>query len=291
MTTNYRKILWIDDQIELLKSHIIYLNRRNFDVTKATNGPDALELIKKDGFDLILLDEIMPVMGGMEVLAEIKRLKPDLPVVMVTKNEEEELMEQAIGSQIDGFLTKPVNPSQILSVLKRVLDKRKIEEIQFSKNWAQEFAKISNLVNSELDADGWQHLHLQLCTLEHNIDRMGQVDLREMIYEARLEADRQFAKWVSTEYPHWIKAEPEKRPALSMDVVDRWLLKLLGDKAPVLFLVIDCLRMDQWLAIESLLTDSFDIKRESYFSIVPTATPYSRNALFSGFLPVELESV
>ena len=291
MSLEKRKILWVDDEIDLLKSHILYLSSRNYEITSATNGPDALELINNQQFDLVLLDEQMPVMEGLEVLRQIKEIHSELPVVMVTKDEAEELMDQAIGSQIDGFLTKPVNPSQVLSVLKRTLDSKTISASQFSQNWAREFAKLSQMIDSDLDAHGWFELQNKLCTWEQRIDDLGDSDLGEMIYDARLEADRQFAKWIEREYRDWLNVEADNRPPISVDIIDKWLIPLLKEKKPVLFLVVDCLRLDQWMAIESLLTSQYNVNRDSYFSILPTATPYSRNALFSGLMPSELERV
>lgn len=289
MPSDKRKILWVDDEIDLLKSHILYLSSRNYEVTSATNGPDALELIRNQRFDLVLLDEQMPVMEGLEVLKQIKEIRSELPVIMVTKNEAEELMDQAIGSQIDGFLTKPVNPSQVLSVLKRTLDSKAISASQFSQNWAREFARLSQIIDGELDANGWFDLQNKLCVWEQRIDGLGDSDLSEMIADVRLEADRQFAKWIDNEYKAWLKLDSGDRPPISVDLVDKWLIPLLKEQKPVLFLVVDCLRLDQWMAIESLLSTRYNVKRENYFSILPTATPYSRNALFSGLMPSELE--
>jgi len=309
MPEEKRYILWVDDEIELLRSHVLYLNQRGYEVAEASNGADALELAKSHTFDLVLIDEMMPTMNGLELLRRLKELRPELPMVMVTKNEAEELMEQAIGSQIAGFLTKPVNPSQILSVLKGILDRRQISETQLSQRWTEEFARLSRTLDEELDAAGWLDLHARLSAWELELDRWGSPDLSEMLHEVRLEADRKFGKWIETVYQGWI-ASPD-RPPLSMDVVDKWLLPLLasaerqGDAsdspqkgrgqpksvAPVLFLVIDCMRYDQWLTLEPLLAEQFEIHREAYFSILPTATPYSRNALFSGLTPVELDRV
>ena len=291
MTIPKKQILWVDDEIDLLRSHILYLGERGYEVTKATNGLDALELIRKEQFDLALIDEMMPVMNGLELLRRLKELRPELPAVMVTKNEAEELMEQAIGAHIDGYLTKPVNPSQVLSVLKGIIDKRKISEDQLSRRWAEGFAELSRLIDEDLDAGGWQNLHNRICAWELELDGWGDVELREMLRQVRLEADRRFARWIEKIYPLWIESPPESRPLLSMSVVDKWLLPLLNDKKPVLFLVIDCLRLDQWLVLEPLLAEHFEIERKHYFSILPSATPYSRNAIFSGFLPVEIEQL
>ncbi len=286
-----KRILWVDDEIDLLTPHLIYLRNKGYDVTEATNGPDAIELIRNNSYDLMLLDEMMPVMEGLEALKQIKAMRSDLPVVMVTKNEAEELMEQAIGSQIDGFLTKPVNPSQVLSVLKRLLDSRQISVEQVSRSWATEFAEISHLIDGQPDAKGWIELQNKLCAWELKLDKLGDTDLVDMIRDARLEADRQFARWVESEYPGWVASAPGERPPMSMDLVDKWLLPQLKEEKPTLFLVVDCLRLDQWMAIEPLLTEFFNITRDYYYSVLPTATPYSRNALFSGLMPSELERI
>lgn len=289
MTTNPKQILWVDDEIELLSSHIKYLSERGYEVAGAANGPDALEMLHTHSYDIVLLDEMMPVMDGLEVLKRIKSLQPALPVVMVTKNEAEELMEQAIGSQIAGFLTKPVNPSQILSVLKGILEQRKITAARFPRDWAEGFADISRQLDEDLSAEEWMNLHVQLCNWELRLDEHSNPDLANMLREVRLEADRKFAKWIEDSYPQWIKSEYGKRPILSTDLVNHHLIPVFSEKRPTLFLVIDCLRMDQYLSLEVLLKQHFDVKRSTYFSILPTATPYSRNSLFSGLLPVELE--
>ncbi len=291
MTDLQKNLLWIDDEIDLLKSHVRFLKERGYEVSEASNGPDALEMIKEQSFDLVLLDEMMPVMNGLEVLKRIKELRSELPVVMVTKNEGEELMEQAIGSQIDGYLTKPVNPSQILSVLKGIIDRKQIAAEQLSRSWASGFAELSDIIGRHLDAEGWLDLHSRFCAWELKLDQLGNRDLVGMLRELKLEADRRFARWIEDIYPNWIISPPKDRPPLSMDLVDRWLIPLLKASNPVLFLVVDCLRLDQWLALEPLLAEHFNIRRDMYFSILPSATPYSRNAIFSGLTPAELERI
>jgi len=292
MPEERKQLLWVDDEIEMLRSHIVYLKERGYDVAQATNGADALQMARAVAYDLALVDEMMPVMDGLEVIRRLKEARPDLPVVMVTKNEAEELMEQAIGSQIDGYLTKPVNPSQILSVLKGILERRKISEAQLTRRWAEEFAAISRTLDRGLDADGWLELHRKLSGWELELDQWGDPSLQGMMMDVRREADREFAKWVELNYPQWISASPGERPPLSMDVADKWLVPLLKEKsAPTLFLVIDCLRYDQWLTLEPLLSDAFEIRREGYFAALPSATPYARNAIFSGLTAAELERV
>lgn len=286
-----KHILWVDDEIDLLNAHILYLAQRGYEVTPVANGPDAVALVRTKPFDLVLVDEQMPVMNGIEVLKELRAVRPGMPAVMVTKNEAEELMEQAIGLQIEGFLTKPVNPSQILSALKGILDRRQITAAQLTRRWAESFSEFSRMIDDDLDATGWLDLHNKLSEWELELDRWGEAELMNMLRDLREEADRKLARWVEANYPKWIAANQGDRPPLSMDVVDKWLLPLLKENKPVLFLVVDCLRLDQWLAIESVLSEWFTIQRDGYFSILPSATPYARNALFSGLSPFELERI
>lgn len=283
-----KQILWVDDEIDLLRAHLIYLGERGYEVTSVTNGSDAIELVKSRPFDLALIDEMMPGMDGLETLQGIKRIRPDIPAVMVTKNEEEDLMDQAIGSQIDGYLIKPVNPLQILSTVKRLIDKRQISTTHLSQRWTSEFADLSDMVESDLDAEGWLDLHNRLCVWEIEMDQYGEAGLGDMLQELRSDADARFANWVEDNYKQWIASYGGKRPALSMDVVDKWLVPLLNEGTPTLFLVVDCFRLDQWLMLEPLLSEYFDISRDGYHSILPTATPYARNAIFSGQYPDEI---
>lgn len=290
MSSSPKKLLWVDDEIDLLESHILYLGERGYEVTKATNGQDALTMLEDRTFDLVLIDEMMPAMNGLEVLRQLKERHPDIPAVMVTKNEAEELMDQAIGSHIDGYLTKPVNPSQILSVLKSIIERRQISQDQLPRRWAEGFAGISRLISEDLNASGWIDLHSRMCSWELELDRLGNNELIDMLQDIRREADGNFNRWIEYNYPQWI-SNPEDRPMLSMDVANRSLINLLTGDTPVLFLVLDCLRYDQWLVLEPLLSQYFDIKREGYLSALPSATPYSRNAIFGGLNPAELERV
>ncbi len=295
----YKHILWIDDEIELLKAHILYLEERGYRIKPITNGPDALKLARQERFDAALVDEIMPAMSGLEVIEELKRLKPHLPVIMVTKNEAEELMEQAIGRKVEAFLTKPVNPSQILSVLKSVLERRQISASELARRWANEFNELAQAVETANTWFDWIELHQRLSLWEIELDLWDEIQLQSMIKELRNEANRLFANWIDENYTIWIDSlkKPDHRPPLSMDFVDKWLVPLLKinltqkTASPILFLVLDCLRLDQWLVIEPLISEFFNIKREGYYSILPSATPYARNSLFSGLTPAELERI
>jgi CheY-like chemotaxis protein len=289
--TESKQILWIDDEIDLLRAHILYLAERGYNVTPVPNGPDAIALVKTNSYDVVLIDEIMPAMNGIEVLKALKSVRPGIPAVMITKNEAEELMEQAIGLQIEGFLTKPVNPSQILSALKGIIEKRQITAAQLTRRWTEGFTELSNTIQDDLDADGWRKLHINLCKWELELDGWGEMGLMSMLKDIRLEADRKFSRWIEQNYSGWIAASSGSRPVLSMDLVDKFLMPVLKESKPTIFLVVDCLRMDQWLTLEPMLADRFSIERDEYFSILPTATPYSRNAIFSGLTPVELERI
>lgn len=286
-----RHILWVDDEIDLLKAHIRYLAERGYDVTPATNGPDAIQLAHSTNFEAALVDEMMPAMGGVEVLKALRDIRPGMPAIMVTKNEAEELMEQVIGLDIEAFLTKPVNPSQILSTLKRILDKRQIGSTQAARRLTEGFGDLSSLIDNATTWENWLDVQSRLSVWELDLDKWGEQGLSEMLRELRSEADRRLSKWIESEYPRWIRSNQGVRPPLSMDVVDRWLRPLLAEGRPVLFLVVDCLRFDQWLAIEPLIAEFCDLQRDGYFSVLPSATPYSRNAIFSGLTPAELERI
>ena len=286
-----RQILWVDDEIEMLRAHIIYLGDRGYEVTSSTNGPDAIEMLADCHFDLALIDEMMPVMDGLELLQRLKEVRPDLPAVMVTKSEAEELMDQAIGSRIDGYLIKPVSPSQVLSIVKGILDRKQLSEAQYSRGIAERFAELNNILSDGPDAAGWIDLHNRLCAWELEIDRFGYSDVAGTVADIRSEADSAFARWFESDYQQWIRGDSKDRPPLSIDVIDNWLLPLLKDERPTLFLLVDCFRLDQWLMLEPLLSDYFDINRGGYFSIIPSATPYARNAVFSGLTPAEIERI
>ncbi|MFN3821983.1 MAG: response regulator, partial [bacterium] len=216
-------LLWVDDEIDLLGAHIRYLKEKGFNITPVTNGFDALELIKSHNFALVLVDEIMPVMGGLEFIGHLKRLKPDLPTVMVTKNEAEELMELAIGRQVDAFLTKPVNPSQILSTLKALLQRRHLSAGELSRRWAQEFSEITSLAEEAQSPEQWYQLHYWLSQWGIDFDQWNEKDLLENIQSIRQEANIRFSKWIEENYREWINSPPQERPPLSCDIADRFV--------------------------------------------------------------------
>lgn len=286
MKEETKNILWVDDEIDQLKSQIIFLEGRGYEVTQASNGDDAVALVGERNFDLVLLDEMMPGKDGLTTLEEIKEKKPHLPVIMVTKSEEEDLMDQAIGKKIDDYLTKPVNPSQLLSAAKKILESKKIRIERMARDYAQASSKIRSSLYMPLGWQDWIEIHRTLSEWDLEIDDFGDLDLRQTHLGQKRECNIEFGKYVEAFYLKWLSKVDS--PPLSVDVVKKYVFPLLSQKIQVFFIVMDCMRVDQWLTIEPVLDEYFDIEREYYYSILPTATPYSRNAIFSGLFPSEL---
>jgi CheY-like chemotaxis protein len=291
MTATKGKILWVDDEIELLRPHIRFLVERGYEVETATNGNDAVSMVKDDGFDLVFLDEMMAGMGGLETLAGIKDLRPNIPVVMVTKNEEESLMEEAIGDKISDYLIKPVKPTQVLMACKKFLEGKKIASAAVSKDYIQDFNRISGMLMGDLNHGEWTALYESLVGWGLELDAHPDSSLKQMLADQTKECNLAFGKYIERHYRDWVAMKPGSpgRPLLSPEILDRYILPELSPERSVLFFVVDCLRLDQWMVMEELLHEYFTIQRESYFSILPTATPYSRNAIFSGSFPSDVE--
>jgi len=283
-----RQILWIDDEIDLLKAHLRLLEEKGYQVDTATNGDDALEMVKEKGYDLVFLDEMMPGMGGLETLSKIKDMYPNLPVVMVTKNEAESLMEDAIGGKISDYLIKPVNPSQILMACKKFLEARKITSEYVSRDYAKEFREISQALMSPMDHNQWYDLYAKLTDWDMELDEHPELGLRQTLLDQKRECNAEFGRFVEKNYRNWTEGTAE-RPVLSTDVVEKFVIPELEKDGPVFLFVIDCLRLDQWLVMERLLADYYAVERFFHCSILPTATPYARNAIFSGLFPIDLE--
>src|SRR5581483_8357509 len=292
-------ILWIDDEIDLLRPHIMLLEGRGYTVRTALSGEDALALLQENTSsartpDLIFLDENMPGMGGLETLEQLKVARPETPVVMVTKSEEEDLMEQAIGKKISDYLTKPVNPTQVLLAVKKFLEGRQIKSEAVSRDYTQEFARISVDLMNARSAKDWAELYTKIVGWELEFDEHAGLGLKLPLLAQKREANAEFAKFVERNYRDWVNtiyvsSNAAERPALSPDVIEEWVLpEVRSDKKQnVVFFVIDCMRLDQWLLMESELRSLFHITRDYHFGILPTATPYARNAIFSGLFPSE----
>ncbi|MFH1007359.1 MAG: bifunctional response regulator/alkaline phosphatase family protein [Candidatus Latescibacterota bacterium] len=281
-----RDILWIDDEIDQLQSHIIFLSERGFSVTPVSNGEDALTLVRKRSFDLILLDEMMSGRDGLSTLAELRGMNSNIPVIMITKSETEELMEDAIGQRVDDFLIKPVHPSQILSACKRILDTRQIREDRIGRDYVSEFNRIRALLAGTMHWRDWIDIYTNLSEWDLEIESHRDEGMRQMHRDHRRECNLEFGIYVERLYRSWLRDEDP--PSLSVDVISEYVTPHLAAGKQVFFIVVDCLRLDHWLAIEPLLSEWFNIRRHYHYSILPTATPYSRNAIFSGLFPGEL---
>ncbi|MGD8779786.1 MAG: bifunctional response regulator/alkaline phosphatase family protein [Ignavibacteria bacterium] len=286
-----QRILWVDDEIDLLKSHVIFLCEKGYEVETVTNGEDAVNEVKEKQYDIIFLDEMMPGMGGIETLGEIKEVNPNIPVVMVTKSEEESLMNDAIGSKISDYLIKPVVPSQILIVCKKLLDKKQISGEYVAKDYLQDFSEISRKLLDDLSYKDWVEIYLKLVNWDFELDSHPEIGLKQTLNDQRKECNQEFSKFIEKKYKYWINnLDEEDVPVLTPEIAENYVLPTVKDsKGPVFFFVIDCLRMDQWLVFEKYLLDMFTIRKDYYYSILPTATPYARNSLFSGLFPSEIE--
>ena len=279
-----KQVLWADDEIDLLKPHQIFLNERGYEVTPVTNGDDAIALIQKRAFDIVLLDEMMSGRDGLSTLAVIKDINPHVPVIMITKNEEERLMEEALGQRIDDYLTKPVNPSQILSACKRLLDARQILKDRMGLDYVAASNRLRDKMTSATSWEDWIDVHVRLSEWDLELDRFFDPGLRTMHEDLRHDCNMEFGKFVERQYPAWVRDE-EESPLLSVDIVPEFVAPLLQEGRQVFFVVVDCLRLDHWLSILPLLSDLFSIEQHYHYSVLPTATPYARNAIFSGLFP------
>lgn len=279
-------ILWVDDEIDLLKSQILFLEERGYRVKPVSNGEDAVGLVGNEVFDLVLLDQMMPGMDGLATLVKIKDKAPSLPVVMITKMEEEDLIDEALRKRIDDFLLKPVNPVQILSAARRILETRQIRETELSREFVEDFNAIENMKSQARGWSDWLDIHVRLSDWDVRLDQYPDSGLMQSHLDQRKQFNIEFAQYIEKTYKDWVK--DSDRPYLSVDVIATFVAPQLSAGKKVYFIVIDCLRLDQYLAIEPMLEPYFGIKRDYYYSILPTATPYSRNAIFAGLFPSEI---
>jgi len=283
------KILWADDEIDLLKPHILLLNERGYLVDTVTNGSDALEQFKKGYYDLVFLDENMPGLTGLETLAEIKTVNPEVPIVLITKNEEEHLMEDAIGSQIDDYLIKPVNPKQVLLTIKKLIDNRRLVSEKTTMAYQQDFRTLGMTLNDNLDHSEWTDVYKKLVFWELSLQKLEDAGMHEILTMQKAEANVQFSKFIEKNYLTWLK-NPENGPVTSNQLFKKKVLPKLDSSKPTFFILIDNLRYDQWRVINPLITEYFRLDEEDhYYSILPTATQYARNAIFSGLMPLDME--
>lgn len=281
-------ILWADDEVEQLRSHMIFLEQKGFEITPVTNGDDAITMIQEKSFDLVFLDEHMPGMDGLATLNQIKQLQPTLPVVMITKSEEESIMEDAIGSKISDYLIKPVKPNQILLTIKRILDHNRLRNEKSAQSYLQSFRELSLKMTGDMEWNDWIDIYQKLTKWDIELERSDEA-LRQVLQDQQQQANREFGKFIEKEYYYWLKSDNIDRPMLSPDIFREYVTPHLDAGKTTVFFVIDCMRYDQWLVFENLLSRYYSITTDFYYSILPTATPYARNAIFSGLYPIEIE--
>jgi len=284
------KILWVDDEIDLLKPHVMFLEGKGYAVSTATNGSDAIDLIKEDDFEIVFLDENMPGMSGLETLTEIKNVQRELPVVMITKSEEEYIMEDAIGAKIADYLIKPVNPNQILLSLKKILDQKRIIGEKTTSAYQKEFGKIGMTLSDRLSHTEWVDVYKKLVHWEMELSGSDTGGMEDILLMQKSDANNMFGKFIERNYKGWLSGKDPDAPLLSHTLFRQKVApKIRTDKA-LFLLVVDNLRFDQWRILQRFLNTKFRTEEEAlYYSILPTATHFSRNAIFAGLMPSEIQ--
>ncbi len=283
------KVLWADDEIDLLKPHIFFLQDKGYEVIPVISGQDAIDCCKEQSFDIIFLDENMPGLTGLETLSLIKEIDPNVPIVMVTKSEEESIMNQAIGNKIADYLIKPVNPNQLLLSIKKNVHKNVIISETTTVGYQQEFGRIGMQINDSLTAEDWIDVYKKLVYWELELEN-SQVQMADMLRMQKEEANNAFGKFVKKNYADWIQ-NPSDRPLMSPDLFKKKLFPALDNGEKFFFILIDNFRLDQWRSVKELLADHYSIDENLYYSILPTATQYARNAIFSGLMPRQIEQM
>ena len=283
-------LLWVDDEIELLKAHIIFLEKKGYEVITVSNGSDAFDQCAQQTFDLILLDEQMPGLSGLETLQKMKEIQPATPIVMVTKSEEENIMNQAIGSKIADYLIKPVNPNQILLTLKKNIHRKEIETEVTQTGYQQDYSQISMLINDCRTFSDWSDIYKRLVHWELELSNTDS-GMTDMLVMQKEDANNGFAKYIAKHYLDWVAKGNTERPMMSPDIFKKKIFPLLDAGEKVFLIVIDNFRYDQWRLLSREIGDLFDIDESLYLSILPTATQYARNAIFSGLMPQQIASM
>lgn len=282
-----QRILWADDEIDLLKPHLMFLRGKGYDVVTANNGRDALDMAAAEHFDLIILDENMPGLTGLETLQLVKQRLPQIPVIMITKSEEENIMDQAVGSKIADYLIKPVNPNQILIAIKKHLHSERLVSEKATRDYREDFGRIGELINTADTVDDWMNLYNLLVYREMELAGTD-TGMAELLENQKREANSEFYKWVRRHYEDWV-ADPDTAPLMSPRIMPREVFPLLEKGEKVFVILIDNFRLDQWRTIMPILAEHFTFDERLYTTILPTATQYARNAIFSGLMPAEIE--
>jgi CheY-like chemotaxis protein len=286
------KILWVDDEIESLQSQILFLTNKGYEVTALTNGFDAVDFVRDNQLDVVILDETMPGITGLETLAKIKEVNQQIPIVLITKNETENLMDEAIGSQITDYLIKPVNPNQVLLSLKKIIDNRRLVAEKTTTAYQQQFRNLFMALNSSPDYNEWMEIYKKLVYWELEMEKSDSPEMQEVFQQQKSEANTEFFKFVSRNYAKWVNPKGSEGPVMSHSLFKFKVMPHVEKGVPTFFILIDNLRFDQWRAIQPIFAESFRILEEdSFYSILPTATQYARNAIFSGLLPMDIEKM
>jgi len=289
---NKPAILWIDDEIDLLRAHIIFLQEKGYNVETATNGLDAVEKVEDNFYDIIFLDENMPGMSGLETLTRIKTVSPNVPVVMITKSEEENIMDEAVGAKIADYLIKPVNPKQILLSLKKNIDQKRLVTEQTTSKYQMQFSQIGMQINEGLSFDEWKEIYKKLVYWELELSESEDSAMDQVLAMQKEDANKTFYRYIKGNYADWFNMDFGERPMLSTDIIKQVVLPQLDKKKKTLMLVIDNLRYDQWRIFSPVINEYFRTQTEDmYCSILPTATMYARNAMFAGLMPSEIEKL
>jgi DNA-binding response OmpR family regulator len=288
MAQPLKSVLWIDDEADLLESHRIFLREKGFEVDAATNADDAVEMLRRRAYGIVLLDEQMPGKRGLEAYREIREIDPLLPIVMVTKSEEDATLREAIGMDVRDYLVKPINPRQVLSVITRVLEGPRIRQQAIARSFVERFRAMELERERTLDWRGWVARYVEMVEWDLALAQAREQSLYDSLQALYPDLRREFAAYMRTAYPAWLRNLEGDRPPLSIDIVGEFLLPILEQSRAAVFVVIDCLRLDQWQVLQPLLAPHFEVETTYHFAVLPTATPYSRNSLFSGLFPGEI---
>src|SRR5213596_64503 len=283
-----KSILWVDDEIDALAPHRRFLETQGFTVASAAHGDDALAMLRRQPYSVVLLDEQMPGRRGLELLPEIRAIDAGVPVVMVTQSEDDGTLRDAIGVEVDDYLVKPVQPRQILSVVTRLLEGERIRQQRLARDFVARFRELEGRRGSALAWREWIEFVVELSRWEVRLAASNEPGLSEALHSLQTSLRKDFAEYVARQYPRWLANPEGDRPPLAVDVGAEFLVPVLKAQGRVLFIVVDCLRLDQWEALRDLVTPLFDVEESHYYSILPTATPFARNAIFSGMFPMEI---
>ncbi len=280
------RILWVDDEVQFLRPFVLFLEKKGFETITASNGSDAIDLVLKDRFDLVILDEMMPGLDGLTTLKEIKNINANLPIIMVTKSEEEGLMDKAIASQIADYLIKPINPNQIIMAIKKIFQSDEIRQNKIGEDYARFIAQINGRINMSPTYEEWYDIYDQFVDWDMKLDTVNDQVLKQTHFLEKRNCNSEFCNFVEYNYKRWLQSDD--RPNLSFDIISEYVVPFLDSNRPTYFIILDCMRLDQYKVMEPYISKLFNVDEKKYFSILPTATPYSRNSIFSGLLPEDI---